>query len=243
MTRITGEPCVVLAHPPLSRKQPAFDGLQPGSWHGSALVARGARGGRRGRTLQPFALLQAGWSGRGGLATLTAFETRKQYWFRGDALAAGFYVAELLMRLAGEREGHPATVRRAVLDARSVRAGSRGCVAKLRNDPARGTGLRCGLRVAKQDGGRPIEPDKRYRFDPQHGFSEFASERAIRELCCCPLREGEFSVSAGTASGKAPVQQSTGRSSGSDTAAQSTTAGRAASSRASPVVPPSCAGQ
>ena len=75
-----------------------------------ALVARGARS-RRSRyrgVLQPFMPLELGWSIRGDLGTLTGAEPAgRATVLGGDALLAGFYVNELLLRLTHRHDPHP----------------------------------------------------------------------------------------------------------------------------------------
>ncbi len=70
------------------------------------VVARGGRRGRRGGAgaLQPFTLLQAEWTGRGELRTLTQAESERAFPLAGDQLFAGLYLNELLLRLL-HREG------------------------------------------------------------------------------------------------------------------------------------------
>lgn len=72
-----------------------------------SLVGKGVRGGRRGRSLQPFTALRLGWTGRSAMGTLGGFEVETQYWFHGNKLASAFYLTELIYRLLGEREAHP----------------------------------------------------------------------------------------------------------------------------------------
>lgn len=106
MTRVVDEPCVVLHTRPYRENSLIVSLFCPG--HGKiGAVAKGVRGGRRGRILQPFANLQVSWVGKSSLVTLTGFETRKQVWLKGDRLAAGFYVTELVSRLVSERESLP----------------------------------------------------------------------------------------------------------------------------------------
>lgn len=69
-------------------------------------VARGAR--RSGALLQPFVPLLASWSGRGELASLGAIEPAgPASWLRGNALVAGLYVNELMLRLLPRDDPHP----------------------------------------------------------------------------------------------------------------------------------------
>ncbi|MEE8077888.1 MAG: DNA repair protein RecO [Pseudomonadales bacterium] len=106
MTRVVDEPCVVLHTRPYRENSMIVSLFCPG--HGKVgAVARGVRGNRRGRILQPFANLQVSWVGKSSLVTLTGFEVAKQVWLKADRLAAGFYVTELVSRLVGERESLP----------------------------------------------------------------------------------------------------------------------------------------
>ena len=73
------------------------------------VVARGGRRGRRGGAgaLQPFTLLQAEWSGRGELRTLTQAEPERSFLLAGERLFAGLYLNELLLRLLHRDEAQP----------------------------------------------------------------------------------------------------------------------------------------
>ncbi len=72
-----------------------------------AVVARGRRQAKRGHALQPFHEGSVGWRGRGNLMTLTHHEPVKGRWLTGNAVAAAYYVAELVMRLTREWEPQP----------------------------------------------------------------------------------------------------------------------------------------
>jgi DNA repair protein RecO (recombination protein O) len=106
MTRVAGEPALVLHARPY-RESSAIISLLTASHGRVAVVARGVRSGRRGNALQPFNLLRVGWSGRGPLYTLTGSELTRHAWLAGNALAAGFYLLEVLTRVLPEQEGAP----------------------------------------------------------------------------------------------------------------------------------------
>lgn len=76
------------------------------------LVARGVRGARSRlarSSLQPLQPLLLGWSMRGELGTLTAAEPVGTQWLMsGDALIAGMYVNELVLRLTSRNDAHSA---------------------------------------------------------------------------------------------------------------------------------------
>jgi DNA repair protein RecO (recombination protein O) len=71
-----------------------------------------AKGAKRSRSplpalLQPFHALLLSWSGRGELYTLVGAEScGDAYRFRGIALASGFYINELLLRLLARHDPH-----------------------------------------------------------------------------------------------------------------------------------------
>jgi DNA repair protein RecO (recombination protein O) len=75
------------------------------------LVARGVRGAKTRfarASLQPLQPLLLGWSARGELGTLTSAEQTGSPWrFSGDALFAGMYVDELVLRLLSRNDAHP----------------------------------------------------------------------------------------------------------------------------------------
>lgn len=76
------------------------------------LVARGVRSARSRfprASLQPLQPLLLSWSARGELGTLTAAEQTGTRWMlSGDALLAGMYVNELVLRLTSRNDAHPA---------------------------------------------------------------------------------------------------------------------------------------
>ncbi|HEX5121787.1 MAG TPA: DNA repair protein RecO, partial [Rhodanobacteraceae bacterium] len=75
------------------------------------LVARGVRGAKSRfarASLQPLQPLLLGWSARGELGTLTSAEQTGSPWhLSGDALFAGMYVNELVLRLSSRNDAHP----------------------------------------------------------------------------------------------------------------------------------------
>ncbi len=73
-----------------------------------SLVARGTRAAGRGRSrMQPFVSYRIGWSGGSDLKTLTRHEEQAHHHLIGIALAAGFYINELLWHLLHQAEPHP----------------------------------------------------------------------------------------------------------------------------------------
>ena len=74
------------------------------------LLAKGARRTKsnfRG-TIRAFQLLQASWSGKGRVPTLTGLTSNSQYVeISGERLYCSFYMNELIMRLLQDRDPHP----------------------------------------------------------------------------------------------------------------------------------------
>jgi DNA repair protein RecO (recombination protein O) len=74
------------------------------------LVARGVRSARSRfprASLQPLQPLLLGWNARGELGTLTGAEQTGTRWtLSGDALLAGMYVNELVLRLSSRNDPH-----------------------------------------------------------------------------------------------------------------------------------------
>ena len=102
MTRVTDQPGIVVHTRPYRESSLLLSILTLD--HGLiSLVGRGVRGGRRGRSLQPFTELRLGWSGRSSLGSLAGFEDEKQHWFQGNALASAYYLTELITRLLDEQ--------------------------------------------------------------------------------------------------------------------------------------------
>lgn len=190
MTRIASEPCVVLHTRPYRENSLLLTVFSHD--HGRvSMVARSARGGKRGRILQPFALLRAGWTGRGGLVTLTAFEVEKQHWYRGDALAAGFYVAELLMRLMPERESHPRlfAALRWVLD--HLESDLEGALRRFEMILLEELGYALDFQHEATDG-RPLAAEVNYQFDPDVGFSRTTAARSYSGAVLLAIGRGDF---------------------------------------------------
>ena len=119
------QPSALSPHTMRIEQQPAFV-LHARAWretsmlieaftrdHGRVgLVARGVRGARSRfprASLQPLQPLLLGWSARGELGTLTGAEQTGTRWIlSGDALLAGIYVNELVLRLTSRNDAHGA---------------------------------------------------------------------------------------------------------------------------------------
>lgn len=166
-TRVADETAIVLHTRPYRESSLLVTALtlKHGLVH---LLAKGVRGGRRGRALQPFTVARIGWTGRSSLVTLTGYEVLKAHWFRGDALACAFYLAEIIIRLLGEREAHP-----------RLHAGLSWALDNLEEHPSLTLRsfekllleeLGYGLDFAMDADGRAIREEGCYQLVPDRGF-------------------------------------------------------------------------
>lgn len=190
MTRVLDEPIVALHARPYRETSLIVSGLSLN--HGRvSLLGRGMRRAKRGRLLQPLSCYRVSWSGRSSLLTLTGFEVELQPLLKGDELAAGFYVAELISRLVGDREPHPrifAAARWALeslpLDVESVlRRFERVLLEEL------GYGIDFEHEAVS---GEPIRPDRRYRLVPDSGFTAVDSPRGYPGDAICAIGRDDF---------------------------------------------------
>ncbi|WP_372383222.1 DNA repair protein RecO [Xanthomonas sp. NCPPB 1068] len=149
------------------------------------LLARGVQGPRKQAlraALQPLQLIQFTAVQRGELAQLRqaeALDTAPR--LVGEAMLAGFYISELLLRLAPRNDAVPELY---------------ACYAQARAHLAAGLPLAWGLRRFERDvlgglgfgfdlqhdsEGQPIDPAARYRLDPQEGAMRVLSERLAQD--------------------------------------------------------------
>jgi DNA repair protein RecO (recombination protein O) len=139
-----------------------------------ALVARGAK--RRTSQLRglmsPFSALALSWSGRGEVKTLVRAEwTGGLVPLRGDALLAGFYLNELVVRLLARGDAHPPLFGAYARALRALAGDAAGLAAALRGfevELLRETGHMPSLEVCAD--GETIAADARYGVDPQRGL-------------------------------------------------------------------------
>jgi len=137
------------------------------------LVARGVRSARSRlprASLQPLQPLLLDWTARGELGTLTAAEPTGTRWrITGDALIAGMYVNELVLRLTSRNDAHPAAF-----------AAYTECLVRLAEE----SDIACTLRRFERDlladlgyalmldaasSGEPIDPDATYGYAAEAG--------------------------------------------------------------------------
>ena len=163
-----------------------------------ALVARGAKRGTsqlRG-LLSPFSALAVSWSGRGEVKTLVRAEwTGGLVPLRGDALLAGFYLNELIVRLLARADAHPAlfgAYARALRELAGDQAPLDLALRAFEFELLREIGYLPALDVCAD--GEAVAPQARYRVDPQRGLvvadgSEAASVSGATALA---MAEGRF---------------------------------------------------
>jgi DNA repair protein RecO (recombination protein O) len=137
-----------------------------------AAVAKGARGRRRSNDLQPFNTVSLSWTGRGAMVTLTGYETLNHPWLKGDAMAAAFYVVELVTRLAGEHDSLPRLYAAVTWAVDSLSDGRPDMDVVLRSfEKLLMQELGYGLDFAHDAAtGEDVNPDGSYRFDLERGF-------------------------------------------------------------------------
>ena len=142
------------------------------------LVARGARRGRRGAgvELQPFRPLLLGFGLRGEMGSLHAAEpdpAAPSAPLAGAALASGFYVNELLMRLVHRFDPHPALfgvyrhTLAALAEPATLEAALRRFEKRLLEEAGYGPSF-----THDAESGAPVRADRRYVFVIERGARE-----------------------------------------------------------------------
>lgn len=193
MTRVSGESALVLHARPY-RESSAIVSLLTADHGRVAVVARGARSGKRGNVLQPFNRVRVGFSGRGGLYTLTGCELVRHAWLTGPALACGFYVLELITRALGEHDSHPHLFDTACWTLEALQ----------RQEPAADVVLRRFERLLLEelgygidfqrdaDSGAPIEPNREYAWHPEAGFVATSAGRGYSGAVLAQIAEDRY---------------------------------------------------
>jgi DNA repair protein RecO (recombination protein O) len=166
-----------------------------------SLVAQGSRRAGRGQRaiLQPFVPLRLSWSRRGELGRLVDVELAETpITLSGNALFAGYYVNELMLRLTARGDANPAAYSCYIR-----------CVAALAASAAVPRALRLFERDLLQalgygielehdvDTGQAIDPDITYRYEAEHGARVHTGashgETLFLGRDLIALREGELS--------------------------------------------------
>lgn len=140
-------------------------------------IARGVRSARprfpRG-ALAPFQCLSLRLQGQGELPLLTDVDVQGQPpLLRGEALTAGLYTNELLMRLTERHDPHPAVFVRyaellSELSAGPDRPALAWALRRFERDLLAVMGYGLELTI-EPDSGQPLDPVAAYLYDPEHG--------------------------------------------------------------------------
>jgi DNA repair protein RecO (recombination protein O) len=178
-----------------------------------ALVARGAkrRTSQLRGLLSPFSALALAWSGRGEVKTLIRAEwTGGLVPLRGDALLAGFYLNELLVRLLARADAHPQLFAAYTRALHALADGTTGLDAALRRfelELLREIGQLPALDVCAD--GHAVAPAGRYRVDPQRGLVRADADResvCISGAAALAMAAGDVSAPAVAAEARAMLR-------------------------------------
>jgi DNA repair protein RecO (recombination protein O) len=180
--RIVGEPAYVL-HARAYRETSAIIDLLTYRHGRVSVVARGVRRSRKGGGQpHPFGRLAIGCSGRGQLLTLTGFDSLSHRWLTGDALYAGLYLNELLLRLLRDDDPHPKLFEGYERALDGLLADDAEPVLRLFE---RLLLKECGYEVTfaiDAESGEPVDVALSYRYVPDVGFhavTEAADDRLV----------------------------------------------------------------
>jgi DNA repair protein RecO (recombination protein O) len=167
--RIVDEPAYVL-HARAYRETSAIIDLLTLQHGRLSVVARGVRRARGGGQPHPFGRLSVGCSGRGQLLTLTGFDSISHRWLTGDALYAGLYLNELLLRLLRDDDAHPVLFSGYERTLEQLTDGADEAALRIFERLAL---KECGYEVSfgfDAETGEPVRPTRSYRFVPDVGF-------------------------------------------------------------------------
>lgn len=138
-----------------------------------ALVARGARRPRSAMRglLMAFQPLELGWFGQGEMHTLAKVEwVGGQPLLQAQALLLGYYMNELLLKLLPRQDAHPALFQAYAEAVHALAAGEPSQASLRRFEKTLLKELGYGLTLDREaEGGRPVEPQKRYAYVVERG--------------------------------------------------------------------------
>ena len=206
---VDGQPAYVL-HRRAYRESSALVELLTRDHGRVGAVVRGVKRSRRtAAEIEPFARIALAWRGRGELVTVLRSETVTRRHLTGDALFAGLYLNELLIKTLGRQEPLVDLFDHyeAALDSlarQSATANRRDVEPTLRTFERRlldelGYGIAFDRDVAS---GRPIEGDKRYRMVDGEGFEQYDEAGGANTAMLlegrhiAAIRDGEFADAA-----------------------------------------------
>jgi DNA repair protein RecO (recombination protein O) len=171
--RILGQPAIVL-HATRWRESSLLLELLTHEHGRIGTVARGVQGPKRQplrAALQPLQRIRVDYVQRGELAQLQHAEASGHApALVGDALLAGFYLGELVLRLLPRNDAHPQLFLRFAdaLDELSATASLAWTLRRFERDLLDALGYALDLRHDADDA--PLDADARYRIDPERGL-------------------------------------------------------------------------
>jgi DNA repair protein RecO (recombination protein O) len=182
--RIVAEPAFVLHARPWRETSLLVEALTAG--HGRiGLVARGVQGPKKHMlraALQPLQYVRLDAVLRGELAQLHVAEALDVApRLNGDAALAGFYVSELVLRLAPRHDPHPELFVAYARTRERLRAGDALAWTLRRFERDLLDALGFGFAFDTDGDGADIDPAARYRLDPEHGPRRVGSDRGHEE--------------------------------------------------------------
>ena len=176
-SRVTGEAAFILHSYPYSETSLLVEAFT--REHGRVpLIAKGAKrphSSWRG-VLMPFQPLVLGWSGSGDVKTLSAAEWQPGLpLLEGGALACGFYLNELLLKLIAREDPHPGLFDgyRRALESLAAKADQAACLRRFELLLLRELGY--GLSLTHEAGSmKAIEPAARYHYVFERGPTPYS---------------------------------------------------------------------
>ncbi|HTA65520.1 MAG TPA: DNA repair protein RecO [Xanthomonadaceae bacterium] len=170
--RVLGQPAIVL-HATRWRESSLLVEMFTHEHGRIGMVARGVQGAKKQplrAALQPLQRIRVDYLHRGELAQLLHAEAGGHAPpLAGDALLAGFYVAELVLRLLQRDDAHPELFLRFAhaLDELAETTSLSWTLRRFERDLLEGLGY--ALDLSHDANATPLEADARYRIDPEHG--------------------------------------------------------------------------
>ncbi len=148
------------------------------------LIAKGARRptARWRGLLEPLAAVDLSWSGRGELYTLTGVEGVRRHPLADNALMAGLYASELILRLTARDDPHPGLYDSllALLDTLCRGAPAVVALRFFERDLLAMTGY--GVPLEATSDGSPVSAQGRYLYHPDLGLREAVASAAANEV-------------------------------------------------------------
>jgi DNA repair protein RecO (recombination protein O) len=181
-TRVADRPGFILHSYPYSETSMLVEAFT--REHGRVpLVAKGAKRPQsawRGALLA-FQPLLLSWSGKGDVKTLTGAEWQGGLpMLGGRALACGFYLNELLLKLLAREDPHPGLfdTYRAALDGLAGPADQAACLRRFELGLLRELGYGLSLR-REAESAQPLDPETRYHYVFERGPMPYSAQGSL----------------------------------------------------------------